>query len=84
MNPTPPYIVDAGRRFSPAQLDFIITHGVKMTGMPAWLESETSAQTWQVVAFLEALPYLDAATYRLIIAKRSQPQNQPTIGVARP
>jgi hypothetical protein len=41
MNPTPPYIVDAGRKFSPAQLQFVITLGVKMTGMPAGDSSDT-------------------------------------------
>ena len=69
MNPTPPYIVDAGRRFSPAQLHWIISRGVKMTGMPAWRGVETPAQTWDVVAFLEALPYLDQGAYRRVVAK---------------
>jgi mono/diheme cytochrome c family protein len=69
MNPTPPYIIDAGRRFSPAQLHWIISRGVKMTGMPAWRGVETPAQTWDVVAFLEALPYLDQGAYRRVVTK---------------
>jgi hypothetical protein len=34
-----------------------------MTAMPAWGEVRTDGQLWDLVAFLEALPYLTAADY---------------------
>jgi hypothetical protein len=34
-----------------------------MTALPAWGEVRTDGQLWDLVAFLEALPYLTAADY---------------------
>ncbi len=56
MTPTPPYVVDSARRYTPAQLYFIVEHGAKMTAMPAWGETRTPAQLWNYVALLEAMP----------------------------
>lgn len=61
--PTPPYVIDASRRFTPAQLYFILWKGVKMSAMPAWGETRSSAELWNYVAFLEALPTLSAVDY---------------------
>jgi mono/diheme cytochrome c family protein len=63
ISPTPPYLLDAARRWSPAELEFIVHNGVKMTAMPAWGEVERDDQIWNLVAFLEALPRLSAADY---------------------
>jgi mono/diheme cytochrome c family protein len=63
MTPTPPYLLDAARRWTPAELDWIVANGVKMTAMPAWGEVRSDAQVWDLVAFLEALPSLSPADY---------------------
>lgn len=63
MTPTPPYLEDAARRWRAEELYWIVGQGVKMTAMPAWTETRTDAQLWDLVAFLEALPYLTAADY---------------------
>ena len=41
----------------------IVGDGVKMTGMPAWRSTLSDAQQWDVVAFLDAMPYLTASDY---------------------
>ena len=64
MTPTPPFLLDVGRRFSAQDLRLIVGDGVKMTGMPAWRTVLTEEQLWDVVAFLKALPDLSAADYR--------------------
>jgi hypothetical protein len=64
LTPTPPFLLDASRRWNPDQLYFIIDKGVKMTAMPAWGEARTPAQVWSVVAFLDALPTLTPQQYR--------------------
>jgi len=64
LSPTPPYLLDAARRWTPAQLKVIVADGVKMTAMPAWSLTLGEAETWDLVAFLEALPYLSAADYQ--------------------
>ena len=68
LTPTPPYLLDAARRWSPAQLRVIVGDGVKMTAMPAWRTTLSERDTWSVVAFLEALPYLSAEDYRRLAA----------------
>jgi mono/diheme cytochrome c family protein len=54
MTPDPPYLLDAPRRWTRPQLFWIVKHGIKMTGMPAWETELTDAQIWNVVAFIEA------------------------------
>lgn len=63
MTPTAPYLLDAARRWSPAELYYIVHRGVKMTAMPAWGEVLSDKETWNLVAFLEALPKMSAADY---------------------
>jgi mono/diheme cytochrome c family protein len=64
LTPAPPYLIDSAHDFSPAELFWIVKHGVKMTGMPAWARACSDAEIWDVVAFLEALPKLPATAYR--------------------
>ncbi len=63
MTPTPPFLLDSARRWTPAQLYWIVGQGIKMTAMPAWRTTRSKGQVWDMVAFLEALPYLSAADY---------------------
>lgn len=78
LEPSPPYLIDAARRWSPADLAFIIQHGVKMTGMPGWSSRISTTDTWNVVAFLEALPYLTAKDYAKMRAAAAERQPMPT------
>jgi mono/diheme cytochrome c family protein len=64
VTPTPPYLIDASRRWTPAQLHFIISGGVKMTSMPAWRSTLSDRQIWSLVSFLEVLPYISGDQYR--------------------
>jgi mono/diheme cytochrome c family protein len=73
ISPTPPYLLDAARRWSPEELEFIVHNGVKMTAMPAWGEVEREDQIWNLVAFLEALPRLSAADYERMRASAAPP-----------
>lgn len=63
MLPTPPYLLDAPRRWSPAELYTIVHDGVKMTAMPAWGEIESDRQVAAVVAFLEVMPKMTPAQF---------------------
>ena len=63
LTPTPPYLLDAAYRWTPAQLDFILEHGVKMSAMPSWGETRSHDQIWSLVAFLEALPDISPAEF---------------------
>ncbi len=63
MTPSPPFLVDASRRWTRAQLFWVVKNGVKMTAMPAWGATESDADVWDVVAFLEAMPLMKAADF---------------------
>jgi mono/diheme cytochrome c family protein len=72
--PQPPDFttVDMGEDESPAEhaaTDFwVIQHGIKMTAMPAWsLAGVDDQSTWDLVAFVRALPTLDANSYRELV-----------------
>jgi cytochrome c553 len=64
MTPPPPYLLPRISEWKPRELFFIVKHGVKFTGMPAWPSQQRDDEVWSVVAFLLELPVLDAAAYR--------------------
>lgn len=62
LNPTPPNLtkhahIDAAETF------WVIKHGIKATGMPAWGKHMEDSYIWDLVAFLRALPSLSAQQY---------------------
>jgi mono/diheme cytochrome c family protein len=63
LNPPPPDLAESAAHMTAAELFWVTKNGVKMTGMPAWGASHEEAQLWPVVAFLQALPTLDASGY---------------------
>ena len=64
LNPQPPLLADVVPHSSPARLFWVIKHGVKMTGMPAWGKSHSDQMIWAMVAFLQQLPTLTPEQYR--------------------
>ena len=64
LTPEPPRLADAAPRWDDEELFFIVKHGVKMTGMPAFPSQQRDDEVWAVVAFLRKLPQFDARAYR--------------------
>jgi mono/diheme cytochrome c family protein len=54
--PRPPLFARDGVQRSPAEAFWIVKHGLKMTGMPAWGVTHDDESIWGIVAFLETLP----------------------------
>lgn len=63
MTPRPPYLPEVLHEWKPDDLFYIVKHGVKFTGMPAWPALQRDDEVWAVVAFLLTLPGLDAEEY---------------------
>jgi mono/diheme cytochrome c family protein len=63
MQPVPGPLVDAARRWKPAEMYWITRHGIKMSGMPAWEFRLEDEDIWAVVAFLGKLPALSPQDY---------------------
>ena len=69
MNPAPPNLAETVAERTPAELFWVIKHGIRMTGMPAWGPTHSDAQLWELVAFLEQLPALSADDFRELLAR---------------
>jgi cytochrome c553 len=68
MTPHPPPLGARVATWTSRELFYIVKHGVKMTGMPAWPSAGRDDEVWAVVSFLERLPQLGAAEYRRLVA----------------
>jgi cytochrome c553 len=67
MTPAPPYLPPRMAHLDPEELFYIVKHGIKFTGMPAWPSQNRDDEVLAVVAFLLELPKLDAASYRSLV-----------------
>jgi cytochrome c553 len=63
MTPRPPDLRESVRTLEPAELFYIVKHGIKLTGMPAWPALARDDEVWAMVAFLRVLPGLQPAEY---------------------
>ena len=66
MLPPPPDLGAATEAWKDPELFWIVKHGLKYTGMPAWVSQQRDDEVWAVVAFLKRVPHLDAQSYRQI------------------
>jgi mono/diheme cytochrome c family protein len=64
--PAPPNL--AKTPVDPARAFWVIKHGIKASGMPAWGKSMKDEYIWNMAAFLQELPKLDAAQYDAMVA----------------
>jgi cytochrome c553 len=64
LNPTPPYLIDSHSHWTPQELYWIVSKGVKMTAMPSWKMSMSDKQMWSIVAYLENMPKIPPGAYR--------------------
>ncbi len=64
--PAPPNL--SKQPVAPAEAFWVIKHGIKASGMPAWGRSMQDDYIWNMVAFLQQLPGMDAARYRALVA----------------
>lgn len=66
--PQPPRLASPGAAVDPARGFWIIKHGLKMTGMPAWSRSGVEDATiWDMVALLQKLPGLSPEDYAALV-----------------
>lgn len=63
MVPPPPYLVEHVADWKPRELFWIVKHGIKYAGMPAWPSQERDDEVWAAVAFLLQLPEMSTERY---------------------
>ena len=66
MLPAPPDLSADMREWKDEELFWIVKHGIKYTGMPAWVSQRRDDEVWAVVTFLRRIGSTDAATYRAL------------------
>lgn len=67
MTPRPPYLPHTIPNWDSTELFYIVKHGIKFTGMPAWAAQSRDDEVWSMVAFLRKFPELDAESYRRLV-----------------
>jgi len=67
MTPHPPYLPPIIDQWEPQELFYIVKHGVKFTGMPAWPTQQRDDEVWAMVAFLQKFPELSEQEYRHMV-----------------
>ena len=67
MYPQPPNLSKV--RVDPRDAFWVIKHGIKMSGMPAWGLSHDDATIWSMVAFLQKLPGFTPQQYQDILVQ---------------
>lgn len=63
MTPLPANLALTAKHWTPGELYWVIRHGIKMTGMPAWGFRLRDEDLWDIVAFLRRLPALSPQAY---------------------
>lgn len=64
LNPQPPYLAAEGAQWDPTEVFWVLQHGIKMTGMPAFGPTHSEDELWNLVAFVQKLPGMTAQTYQ--------------------
>jgi cytochrome c553 len=67
MTPTPPYLPETVSRWRDEELFYMVKHGTKFTGMPAWPSQKRDDEVWAMVAFLRDFPQIDREQYRSLV-----------------
>ncbi len=70
LRPRPAELSKTAERWSPSELFWIVKHGIRMTGMPAWGATHSEEEIWDVVAFVQRLPEVSPAEYRRMDRER--------------
>jgi cytochrome c553 len=85
MYPRPPALSDAATEWEPEELFWIVKHGIKASGMPAWSGRERDREAWALVAFIQHLPGMTAAEYETMTgAGPGRGPGLPTVELAQP
>lgn len=63
MLPQPPHLRDAAAEWEPNEVFWLVKHGLKMTGMPAFGPTHSDEALWNIAAFVDQLPGMTAEEY---------------------
>lgn len=64
LKPDPPDLSEEAAEKEPAEIFWVVKHGIRMTGMPAFGITHDDDSIWNVVAFVKRLPGMSPDTFR--------------------
>lgn len=71
MLPQPPQLIEHAEEWEPNQVFWLVKHGVKMTGMPAFGPTHDDQALWDIAAFVKQLPGMTAEEYATFDSRHS-------------
>src|SRR3546814_6534124 len=83
LRPQPPPLANVVEEWSTEELFWIVKHGIRMTGMPAWGPTHEDDELWDIVAFVQTLPTMSPEHYgrmEMEAAKGGPERAQPERG----
>ncbi|MDJ0388101.1 c-type cytochrome [Roseomonas sp. E05] len=80
--PSPPPLAREPGDWTPEERFRIVQHGVRYSGMPAWVAPERTDEVWAMVAFLQAMPQMSPETYRRLAYGPEQGEEAQAHGAA--
>jgi mono/diheme cytochrome c family protein len=72
INPKPPRLAVKIHNWTDSQVYWIVSRGLKMSGMPAFAPRLSDADRWDIVAFLRRMVWFSPADYRRLVAEVDQ------------
>jgi mono/diheme cytochrome c family protein len=63
MRPRPPHLKEAAAEWEAKEIYWLVKHGAKMTGMPAFGPSHDDEALWSIAAFVKELPAMTPERY---------------------
>jgi len=80
ITPTPPDLSKAVAEWSDQELYWIVKHGIKFAGMPAFGTTHSDEELWALVAFLKRLPTTTPEHYAQITARLNKKSGATSAG----
>jgi mono/diheme cytochrome c family protein len=74
MAPNAPPLAKVAGEWTPEEVFWMVKHGLKMTGMPAFGPTHDDATMWNITAFVKALPEMSAEEYAAYPAVHGAPE----------
>ncbi len=66
MLPPPPDLAERVGQWRDQELFWVVKHGLKYAGMPAWVAQDRDDEVWAVVAFIRLLPRMTPESYQAL------------------
>ena len=73
MRPEPPHLTEAATEWTPEEIHWIVSNGIKMSGMPAFAARHSPEEIVALTAFVTALPGLSGDDYAALTGRAREP-----------